>query len=118
MKKKKVGTKLGSEKAQRKALLTSLTRELFVREKIKTTEGKAKEALPIVENIITKAKKGDLHSRRILLESFDKKVVKKIIEDVAPRYKEKSGGYARVIKLGQRKSDGAKMANLELIKNK
>ncbi|MDD2913400.1 MAG: L17 family ribosomal protein, partial [Candidatus Pacebacteria bacterium] len=59
-----------------------------------------------------------LHSRRILHESFDKKVVKKIIEDVAPRYKEKSGGYARVIKLGQRKSDGAKMANLELIKNK
>ena len=112
------GRKLSREKKQRKALIKSLAREFFIRGRIKTTEAKAKESLPFIENIITKAKKENLHSRRILLESFDKILTKKIIEEIAPNYKERSGGYVKIIKLGQRNSDGAKMVFLELIQSK
>lgn len=118
MKKLKKGRKFSREKDQRNALMRSLSREFFIHERIKTTEAKAKESLPIVDGIITTAKKGDLHSRRILLKSFEKDLVKKIVEEIAPRYKDISGGYARVVKLGQRPSDGARMAFLELIKVK
>ena len=116
MKKLKKGRKFSREKDQKNALMNSLAREFFVRGKIKTTEAKARESLPIVEKIITRAKKGDLNSKRILLKNFDINLVKKIVENIAPKYKNINGGYARVIKLGQRKSDGAKMAFLELIK--
>ncbi len=110
------GRKFSREKDQRKPLEKSLAREFFIHGRIKTTESKAKESLSVVEKIITRAKKGDLHSRRILLEKFDPKLVKKIVEEIAPLYKNRKGGYARVIKLGARKSDGAKMAFLELVK--
>ncbi len=115
MKKLKKGRKFSRESSQRKALMKSLAREFFLRGRIKTTESKAKESLPYVEKIITRGKKGDIHSRRILLKTFDKDIVKKIIDEIAPKYKERNGGYARVIKLGQRQSDGAKMAYLELV---
>lgn len=118
MKKLKKGRKFSREKDQRSALMKSLAREFFIHERIKTTEAKAKESLSLVDGIITTAKKGDLHSRRILLKSFEKDLVKKIIEEIAPRYKEVNGGYARVVKLGQRPSDGARMAFLELTKVK
>ena len=108
------GRKFSRERAQRKGLMKSLTRELFVHGKIKTTEAKAKESLSFVDKTITRAKKGDLHSYRILLKSFEKELVKRIIEEIAPKYKERKGGYSRVVKLGQRNSDGAKMAFLEL----
>jgi len=89
---------------------------LFLKEKIKTTEAKTKEISGLAEKLITKAKRGDLASRRILLSYFSSAIVKKMIEEIAPRYKEKNGGYLRIIRLGRRKSDGAKMAIIELIK--
>lgn len=115
MKKLKKGRKFGREKGQKDALMKSLARELFIRGKIKTTEAKAKESLSLAENMITKAKKGDLHSRRILLKMFDKKLTEKLIGEIAPKYKERNGGCVRIIKTGQRPSDGARMAILELI---
>ena len=116
MKKRKKGRKLSRKSDQRKALLKSLARELFLREKIKTTKAKAKELSAFAEKQITKAKKANLASRRLLARNFSPKIVKKIVDEIAPRYKERKGGYTRIIKLDPRKSDGAKMAIIELIK--
>jgi large subunit ribosomal protein L17 len=115
MKKLKKGRKFSREKDQRKALLKSLSRSLFLREKIKTTEAKAKELSSFAEKLITRAKKQDLASRRILAKYFSEDLVKKIVDKIAPKYKNRPGGYTRVIKIGQRKSDGAKMAIIELV---
>ncbi len=115
MNKQKQGRKFHREKDQRRALIKSLMRELFVREKIKTTEAKAKEVRRFIERAITKAKAGDLSARRYLLKYLSPIVVKKVIEDIAIRYKMRNGGYTRVIKLEARKSDGSKMAIIELI---
>lgn len=115
MRKLKQGRKLSREKDQRKALLKSLARAIFLHEKIKTTEAKAKEASMFAEKCITRAKKGDLSSRRILAKYFSKDLVKKIVDEIAPKYKDRKGGYTRIIKLGPRKSDGAKMAIIELV---
>ncbi len=115
MKKRKKGRKFSRESDQRKALLKSLARELFLREKIKTTEAKAKELSGFAEKQITKAKKATLASRRLLAKNFSPGVVKKVVEEIAPRYKNRKGGYTRVIKLGPRKSDGAKMAIIEFV---
>lgn len=109
--------KFGRDKNQRKALLSSLALNLIIRERIKTTEPKAKELRPFIEKIITKAKKGDTATRRVLISSLinRKKEVKKVFEVLAPKYQEKKGGYTRIIKLGARKSDGAKMAIIEFV---
>jgi len=116
MRKLKQGRKFSRKRNQRKALLRSLARALFLNEKIKTTEAKAKELSRFSEKFITRAKKRDLASRRILLRYFPESLVKKLIEEIGPRYKDRKGGYTRVIKLGQRQSDGAKMAIIELVK--
>lgn len=116
MKKRKRQRVFGRKTGPRKALLVSIARSLMLKEKIKTTEAKAKETSPFVERLITKAKKGDLAARRQLLEYFEASVVKKMIEEIAPRYKARKGGYTRVVKLGARKSDGAQMAMIELVK--
>jgi len=115
MKKLKQGRKFGREKAQRKALKNSLARALFLYGKIRTTEAKAKELSIFAEKIITKAGNDTLTTRRILLESFSTTLVKKIVEEIGPKYKERKGGYTRIIKLNPRKSDGAKMAIIELV---
>ena len=106
----------GRKTGPRKALLISIARSLVLKEKIKTTEAKAKETSPFVEKLITKAKKGDLAATRYLLEYFEPSVVKKMVEEIGPRYKERKGGYTRIVKLGARKSDGARMAMIELVK--
>jgi len=116
MKKKKQGRKFHRETGPRKALLKSLARELFLKEKIKTTEPKAKELKRTAEKFITRAKKGDLAARRLLAKTFSKVVVKKLVDDIAPRYKSRAGGYTRIIKLGARKSDGAEIVIIELVK--
>ena len=85
-------------------------------EKIKTTEAKAKELRSVAEKMITKAKNVNLANRRILAENLTPEMTKKIIDQIAPRYIERHGGYTRVIKLGPRNSDGAKMAIIELLK--
>ena len=116
MRKRKKGRKFSRERDVRKALIRCLAQELYWRGKIKTTLAKAKEIRPLVEKFITKAKKNNLTAKRFLTRYLSQKVVKKLIEEIAPRYKERNGGYTRIIKLGLRKSDGAKMAIIELIK--
>ena len=116
MKKRKSGRKLSRKSSQRRALLKSLAREFFLREKIKTTEAKAKEVSGFVEKQISRAKISDYSSRRILARYFSPEIVKKIVTEIASRYKDKKGGYTRIIKLGPRKSDGARMAIIELVK--
>ncbi len=115
MKKLKKGRKFNRERDQRRALLKTLAVSLLLKEKIKTTEAKAKELSPFVQKKITRAKKGDLAARRYLLTLFPERVVKKLIDDLGVRYKDRNGGYTRIIKLGQRKSDGARMAIIELV---
>ena len=109
--------KFGRDKSQKKALLSSLALNLIVREKIKTTEPKAKELRPYIEKLITSAKKGDLATRRNVISKLSnrKPEVKKLFEVLAPKYADKKGGYTRVLKLGARKSDGAKMAIIEFV---
>ncbi len=112
---RKKGRKLSRKRDQRKALLKALLSSLFLNEKIKTTEAKAKEISSFAEKFITRSKSGDLAARRYLLRFFSPQIVKKLVEEIAPRYKERPGGYTRIIKLGPRESDGAKMAIIELL---
>jgi len=115
MRKRKKGRKLNRKRDQRRALLRGLMESLFLKGKIKTTLAKAKEVQRFAEKQITIAKRGDLHARRLLLRKFPPLVVEKLIREIAPKYKERLGGYTRIIKLGQRKSDGAEMAIIELV---
>ena len=117
MRKQKKGRKLHRKTGQRKALLKGLARALILKGRIETTEAKAKELSSFVEKKITKAKKGDLAVRRELRKSFSNPVVKELVEEIGPLYKNRAGGYTRIIKLGPRKSDGAKMAIIEFVEN-
>ena len=117
MRKRKQGRKLSRERDQRKALLKSLARELVLKEKIKTTQAKAKEVSAFVEKAVTRARKNDLAAIRHLSRFFSKEVVFKLIKEIGPRYQTRPGGYTRIVKLGPRKSDGAKMAIIEFIKD-
>jgi len=109
--------KFGRTKNQRVALVNSLALNLIVREKIKTTEPKAKELRPFIEKIVTRAKKNNLANIKLIVSKLSnrKKEVKKLFDVIAPRYVDKKGGYTRVIKAGVRKSDGAKMAIIEFV---
>jgi large subunit ribosomal protein L17 len=109
--------KFGRDKTQKRALLNSLALNLIVREKIKTTEPKAKELRPFIEKLVTSAKRGDLATRRVIISKLSNRrtEVKKLFEVLAPKYKDIKGGYTRVLKLGARKSDGAKMAIIEFV---
>ncbi len=109
------GRILSRDKDQRKALMRSLARSLFLKKRIKTTKAKAKEVSIFAEKAITKAKKGGLSSQRMLLKNFSPLVVKKLIQEIGPKYKERQGGYTRIIKLGPRKSDSSQMAIIELV---
>jgi large subunit ribosomal protein L17 len=104
------------KKGPRVALLKSLARSLILHEKIKTTEAKAKTLRSIVEKMITRGKVATVANRRVLAKETNPDMVKKLVNDIAPRYKERNGGYTRITKLGQRNSDGAKMAIIELVK--
>lgn len=116
MRKKKKGRKFSRKCDQRKALLRSLAKALILKEKIKTTEAKAKEIRPFLEKMISKAKRGDLASRRSLARFFSQEEIKKLVQEIIPRYQERVGGYTRIIKLGPRESNGTRMAIIELIK--
>jgi len=112
-----INRKFGRDKTQKRALLNSLVFNLIVREKIKTTLPKAKELRPIIEKLITHAKKGDLATRKLIISKLSghNKEVKKLFEVLAPKYSDKNGGYTRVLKLGNRKADGAPMAIIEFV---
>lgn len=116
MRHQKKGKILDRKKAPRKALLRSLATNLVLYEKINTTEAKAKAVKPLVEKMVTKGKKGDLFARRQLMRDLyvDSAVVK-MLEEIAPRYKERNGGYTRIVKLGHRQGDGAKMVRIEFV---
>jgi len=131
MRKRIKAKKLSRSRDQRKALRKSLMSEFFLHEKIKTTEAKAKEIQPLIEKFITKAKSvnysktdednkdkanGGVSQRRLLGKLFSSEIVKKIIEEIAPQFKNRNGGYTRIIKIGARKSDSAKIAIIELVK--
>ncbi|HEX6593709.1 MAG TPA: 50S ribosomal protein L17 [Bacillota bacterium] len=114
--------KLGRATDARLALLRNLASDLIIHERLETTEAKAKELRPVVEKMITYGKRGDLHARR-QAEAFlyndknkeSEQVVQKLFDDVAGRYEDRQGGYTRVLKLGPRRGDGAKMAIIELV---
>jgi large subunit ribosomal protein L17 len=110
------GRKLGRPTDHRLALFRNLVTDLLRYEKIITTEAKAKEVRGLAEKVITWGKRGDLHARRQALRIvYDKKVVVKVFDELAPRYSQRPGGYTRIIKLGPRQGDGARMAQLELV---
>ena len=116
MKHQRKTRKLSLKRDQRAALLKSLAYNFFSKGKMRTTEAKAKEIKPIVEKMITKAKRGDLSARRALLCYFTPAIVKKIVEEIAPAFKSRNGGYTRIIHLEDRKSDSARMVIIELVK--
>ncbi|MDO8614198.1 MAG: 50S ribosomal protein L17 [Dehalococcoidia bacterium] len=110
------GRKLGRPTDHRLALFRNLVTDLLRHEKIITTQAKAKEVRGLAERVITMGKRGDLHSRRRALGYvYDKKVVEKVFDELAPRYASRPGGYSRIVKLGPRQGDGAAMAQLELV---
>jgi large subunit ribosomal protein L17 len=110
------GPRLGGSPAHEKRLLANLATELFRHGKIKTTETKARRLRPLAEQLITKAKRGDLHARRRVLTIVkDKDVVYSLFEQIAPRYGNRPGGYTRITKTGPRKGDAAPMAIIELV---
>ena len=113
----RAGKKLGRDSAHRKALYSNLAGALITHGRIQTTEAKAKAVKPEVEQLITLAKRGDLHARRQALSALgqDKFTVHKLFEEVAPRYAERPGGYTRILKLGPRRSDATEMVYLELV---
>ena len=112
----RAGRKLGRDAAHRKALYANLTGALFEHGRIKTTVAKAKDVRPIAEQMITLGRKGDIHSRRQALAYLrSQDVVYKLFSDVAPRFKDRPGGYSRIVKLGPRQGDSAEMAYLELV---
>lgn len=112
----KKGPRLGSNPAHQRLMLRNLARSLFEHERITTTEAKAKMLRPFAEKLITKAKKGDIHSRRIVLSHIeDRAVVHKLFAEIGPRFSERNGGYTRLLKLGPRNGDNAPMALVELV---
>ncbi len=116
MRHRKTTPKLGRPTAQRKALLKNLANSLILYEKITTTEAKAKVLKPYLERMVTRAKIDTLHNRRELLKKLPtKNSVKKMFEVIGPKYKTRSGGYLRIIKLVPRKGDAAKMAVIEFV---
>lgn len=107
---------LARNKSAREALLRDLATSVIVYEKVKTTEGKAKAVRPVVERLITRAKKGDLAARRRLLSFFTtEQPVAKLMDVIGPRYKDREGGYTRIVKLGARQGDGAPTVLIELV---
>ncbi|MDR7867707.1 MAG: 50S ribosomal protein L17 [Sporomusaceae bacterium] len=108
--------KLGRDSSARKALFRSILTSFFAHGRIETTEMKAKEASKLAAKMITLAKKGDLNARRQALSFLmDETVVTKLFEEVGPKYKDRQGGYTRIMKLGPRRGDAAPMAILELV---
>jgi large subunit ribosomal protein L17 len=90
---------------------------LFRHERIETTTAKAKELRPVAERLITLARRGDVHARRLAGRKIqDREVLGKLFDDIAPRYAERPGGYTRILKLGTRKGDGAEMSLIELVR--
>lgn len=110
------GKRLGRNTSHRKAMLRNMVTSLFEHEKISTTDARAKELRPMAEKLITLAKRGDLHARRLVTEVVrDRKIVAKLFERIAPRFTDRPGGYVRIIKLGHRLGDNAPLSMITLV---
>ena len=116
MRHQKEGRKLKRTASHRKALLRNMVTSLFEHEKIETTDAKAKELRKVADKMITLGKRGDLHARWLASSVIsNKKIVKKLFDDIAPRFKERKGGYSRIIKVGRRRGDNAPLSIIELL---
>ncbi len=119
MRHQKKGRKFGRNTNQRKALLRNLIESLIIHEEIKTTESKAKTLKQLVDKLITKAKIGSLHVRRQIFSFLpNKKAVNKLVEEIAPRFKQRTAGFTRFVRLGNRHGDNAMMVKMELVEKK
>ena len=108
--------KLGRDSAHRKSMLRNLVTDLLREGRITTTEDRAKEARRQAEQMITLAKRGDLHARRqVLSYVYDETVVTKLFDEIAPKYEDRQGGYTRILKLGPRRGDNAEQVFVELV---
>ena len=116
MPKPTTGPRLGGSPTHERLIVRNLATQLFEHGRITTTEAKARRVQPVAEKLITKAKRGDLHSRRLVLRSVtDKDVVAKLFEEIAPTLQGRDGGCTRITKIGIRKGDSAPLAVLELV---
>jgi len=110
------GRQLSRTSSHRKALLHNLAVSLFRHERIVTTEAKAKELRPFAERLITLARRGDLHARRLVERRLhDREVAQRLFGEIGPRFAGRPGGYTRIVKLGHRRGDGADVARIELL---
>ena len=108
--------KFGRETNERRAFMRSLAQALILREKIKTTEARARELRPFIEKLVSKGRVGTLSSRRLIISRLgSEEGVKKLCDDISPRYKDRCGGYTRIIKLPRRPGDASKMAIIEFV---
>jgi large subunit ribosomal protein L17 len=111
------GTRVGGSAAHQRLILANLATQLFEHGRVMTTEAKAKRLRPLAEKLITKAKRGDIHARRLVLTTVrDKGVVHTLFTEIAPTLAEREGGYTRITKVGPRKGDNAPMAVIELVR--
>ena len=110
------GCPSGRQRRARELLLANLAKSLFEHGRITTTEAKARRLRPVAERLVTKAKKGDIHNRRLVLQTItDKSIVHTLFTEIAPRYENRPGGYTRITKIGNRRGDNAPMAVIELV---
>jgi large subunit ribosomal protein L17 len=110
------GRRLGGDAAHQKAMLGNLVASLVAAEALVTTESKAKAMRPVVEKVITKARKGGVHRQRQVVALIrDKDMANKLFQEIGPRYTDRPGGYTRILKLGPRHGDNAPMARIELV---
>ncbi len=116
MRHRKSGKRLGRNTSHRRAMMRNMVTSFFNSEKLTTTDVRAKELRKLVEKLITLARHGDLHSRRLALQFVrDTKTVAKLFDTIAPRYNDRPGGYTRIIKLGHRAGDNASLSMIELV---
>lgn len=116
MRHRKKGRQLSRTSEHRKMMLRNMAISLVRHGRIETTTAKAKELRTFVEPLITRAKRGDLHARRLVGRYIhDREVLSKLFDEIAPRYAERPGGYTRVLRLGHRSGDAAEMALIELV---
>ncbi|MDT8369024.1 MAG: 50S ribosomal protein L17 [Longimicrobiales bacterium] len=116
MRHRKNGRKLNRTPSHRSAMLRNMATSLFLHERIETTTAKAKELRPYAERLITLAKRGDLHARRLATARMrDREVVGKLFDEIGPRFEARPGGYTRILKIGTRKGDAAEMSLIELV---
>jgi len=116
MRHRKKGRGLSRSPSHRRAMLRNMATSLFRHERITTTTARAKELRPYAERLITLARRGDLHARRLAARRIaDREILGKLFDDIGPRYAERPGGYTRILKLGNRQGDAADMALIELV---